>query len=138
MSDLFYATVKMISGEEVLAEVLHSEENGARFLILHNPIVMEDTFDSTDGQFKVGQSARKWLQYASDDMVVVNFNNVLTMSEMDKYAADQYRKQVYIAKLKSPVKKEMKSQDHSGYLGTIDDKRQFLEDMYNNSYDIPE
>ena len=138
MSDLFYATIKMISGEEVLAEVLHSEENGARFLILHNPIVMEETFDNDGGQFKVGQSARKWLQYATDDMVVVNFNNVLTMSEMDKYVAEQYQKYTYIAKLKSPVKKEMQSKDHSGYLGSIEDKRKFLEDMYNNSFDIPE
>jgi hypothetical protein len=138
MSDLFYATIKMVTGEEVLAEVMHTEENGTRFLILHNPIVMEETFDSEGGQFKVGQSARKWLQYATDDMVIVHFDKVLTMSEMNKYATEQYKKYSYIAKAKSPVKKEMLSVDHSGYLGTIEDQRKYLENMYNNSYDIPE
>ena len=138
MSELFYATIKMVSGEEVLAQVLHQEENGVRFLILHDAIVMEETFDNAEGQFKVGQSARKWLQYATDDMVIVNFSNVLTISEMGKYAIEQYQKFVYVAKLKSPVKKEMRSIDHSGYLGTIDSKRKYLEDMYNRSHDIPE
>ncbi|QIN96846.1 hypothetical protein [Synechococcus phage S-N03] len=136
--DLFFATIKMVTGEEVLAEVMHTEENGARFLILHNPIVMEETFDNEGGQFKVGQTARKWLQYATDDMVIVHFDKVLTMSEMNKYGAEQYKKYSYLAKAKSPVKKEMLSLDHSGYLGSIDEKRQYLEDMYNNSFDIPE
>ena len=138
MNDLFYATLKLITGEEVLAEVMHCEEQGSRFLILYNAIVMEETFDNEGGTFKVGQSARKWLQYATDDMLVLNFDKVLTMSEMDKYAAEQYKKFVYIAKLKSPVKKEMRSVDHSGYLGSVDAKRQYLEDMYNRSFDVPE
>ena len=138
MNDLFYATLKLITGEEVLSEVMHCEENASRFLIMYNPIVMEETFDNEGGTFKVSQSARKWLQYATDDMLVLNFDKVLTMSEMDKYATEQYKKFVYIAKLKSPVKKEMKPMDHSGYLGSIESKRQQLEDLYNKSFDVPE
>ena len=138
MNDLFYATLKMTTGEEVLAEVMHCEEDGARFLILHNPIIMEETFSEEEGRFVVGQGARKWLQYSSDDMVIVNFDKVITMSELDKYAAEQYQKYTYIAKLKSPVKREMQTKDHSGYLGSIEDSRKYLEDMFNRSFDIPE
>lgn len=132
MSDLFYATIKMVTGEEVLAEVMHTEEHGVRILILHNPIVMEETFDSEGGKFKVGQTAKKWLQYATEDMVVVHFDKVLTMSEMNKYAAEAYKKYVFIANAKSPVKKEMSSKDHSGYLGSIEKKRKYLEDLFND------
>lgn len=138
MNDLFYATLKMTTGEEVLAEVMHCEEDGARFLILHNPIIMEETFSEEEGRFVVGQGARKWLQYSSDDMVIVNFDKVITMSELDKYAAEQYQKYTYIAKLKSPVKREMQTKDHSGYLGSIEENRKYLEDMFNRSFDIPE
>lgn len=138
MSDLFYATIKMVTGEEVLAEVMHTEENGVRFLILHNPIIIEETFDNEGDHFQLGVSAKKWLQYATDDMVIVHLDKVMTMSEMNSYAVKEYKKFSYIAKAKSPVKKEMMALEHSGYLGTIDEKRKFLEDMYNNSFDIPE
>ena len=138
MNDLFYATMKMTTGEEVLAEVLVCEENGTRFLMLYNPIVMEETFSSEDGHFKVGETSKKWLQHATDDIVIVHMHNIITISEMDKYGIDHYKKYSLIAKIKSPVKKEMKSTEHSGYLGSIDEKRKYLEEMYNRSHDIPE
>lgn len=138
MNDLFYATIKMTTGEEVLAEVLVCEENGTRFLMLSNPIVMEETFSTEGGEVKVGETSKKWLQHASDDMLIVYMNNVITISEMDKYAIEYYKKYSLVAKIRSPIKKNMKSTEHSGYLGTIESKRKYLEEMYNKSPDIPD
>ena len=138
MNELFYATVKMTTGEEVLAEVMLCEENGSQFFIFYNPIVMEESFEHDQGKFKYVPSAKKWLQFATDDMVVVQKSSVITISEMDRYGAEKYLKYAMIARMRSPVKREMKSNKHKGYLGSIDKLRKDLEDMYNRSHDIPD
>lgn len=134
-NELFYATVKMTTGEEVLAEVMHCEENGVPFFIFYNPIVMQESFENDGEKFKYVPTAKKWLQFATDDMVVVKESNVITISEMDSYGAEKYVKFAMIARMRSPVKREMKTNQHSGYLGSIDKKRKYLEDMFNNSSD---
>ena len=135
-NELFYATVKMTTGEEVLAEVMCCEENGAPFFIFYNPIVMEESFENDNGKFKYVPTAKKWLQFATDDMVVVKPESIITMSEMDSYGSEKYIKFAMIARMRSPVKREMRSNKHSGYLGSIDKKRKYLEDMYNNTNDL--
>jgi len=138
MNELFYATVKMTTGEEVLAEVMLCEENDTQFFIFYNPIVMEENFEHDQGKFKYVPSAKKWLQFATDDMVVVQKSSVITISEMDRYGAEKYLKYAMIARMRSPVKREMKTNNHTGYLGSIDKLRKDLEDMYNRSHDIPD
>jgi len=138
MNELFYATAKMTTGEEVLAEVMHCEENEKEFFVFYNPIVMEESFEHDEGKFKYIPSAKKWLQFATDDMVVVKPESIITISEMDRYGAEKYIKFAMIARMRSPVKREMKTNKHTGYLGSIDKKRKYLEDMYNRSHDIPE
>lgn len=138
MNEIFYATVKMITGEEVLAEVMMCEENDTQFFIFYNPIIMEESFEHDKGKFKYVPSSKKWLQFATDDMVVVQKASVITISEMDRYGAEKYLKYAMIARMRSPVKREMKSNNHKGYLGSIDKLRKDLEDMYNRSHDIPD
>ena len=131
MSTNFYATVKMSSGEEVLSEVMVTEENGDRFLLMHNPIVIEDTYSFEDGMPKV--SARRWLRFSQRDTTLVNMRDVITMSELDKYGVNYYMKYLIVAKVNTPVPREMKSTEHNGYLGNIEDYRKGLEDLFDKS-----
>ena len=43
MEEQFYATIKMITGEEVLARVMKSTENGVEIFLLDDPIVIGET-----------------------------------------------------------------------------------------------
>ena len=140
MNDPFFATMKMITSEEVLAEVMVTEEHGVTFYVLRNPIiVMENTtIDSSKGVVMSGLIPKKWLMYSDDDMTIVHTNHVVTITEMDKFGVEFYKKALLAAKVSSPIKRKIESKKHSGYLGSIKSQRDQIKRMYDNSYDIPE
>jgi hypothetical protein len=41
MEDDFYASLKLISGEEVFAKVAACDENDRTLLLLHNPVLVQ-------------------------------------------------------------------------------------------------
>ena len=40
--DSFYATVKLVTGEEILTEIVEWEENDQDFFLFHNPIIITE------------------------------------------------------------------------------------------------
>ena len=140
MDEQFYAALKLITGEEVLARAMLTEENGEEIFILDDPIVVPEAskLDPDLITAKSGLIPRKWLNYGGDGLCIVYKKHVITVSEMDQFGADFYEKALLSARVSSPVKKRVKQQEHSGYLGSTDDYRKYLEDMYNRSHDIPE
>ena len=140
MNDPFFATMKMITGEEVLAEVMVTEEHGVTFYLLRNPIIVTEntTVDPSKGLVMSGLIPKKWLMYSDDDMTIVHTQHVVTMSEMDKFGVDFYKKALLAAKISSPIKRKVESKKHSGYLGKIKSQRDLIKRMYDKSHDVPE
>ena len=75
-------------------------------------------------------SARKWLRFAQDDMVIVYKENVVTISELDKYGVSAYQKYCILAKVKSPVRRGC---DPLNILVILVQSKTntYLEDLYN-------
>ena len=140
MNEQFYASLKLITGEEVLARTMLTEENGEEIFILDDPIIVPEssTLDPENLTAKSGLVPRKWMNYGGDGLTIVYKKHVITVSEMDQFGADFYEKALLAARVASPVKKKVKQENHSGYLGTTEDYRKYLEDMYKRSYDVPE
>ena len=78
IEDDFYATVKFKSGEEIFAKVAATEEEDRTILLVSNPIVVQE-IKSRSGS--VGYKIEPWLKTTTDDMFVINLDDVLTMSE---------------------------------------------------------
>ena len=85
-----------------------------------------------------GLIPKKWLMYSDDDMTIVHTNHVVTITEMDKFGVEFYKKALLAAKVSSPIKRKIESKKHSGYLGSIKSQRDQIKRMYDNSFDIPE
>ena len=141
MNEPFHANLKLITGEELLAEVFVTEECGEEMMVLSNPIVITESTQFVDHKKGIAMSGlipKKWLTYSSDDMVLVNKNHIITITELDKFAVDFYNRALVAARLSSPVKRKIESSDNSGYVGNTKSHRDKLEEMYNNSPDIPD
>ncbi len=84
MKDPFIATVKMITGEEVLCEVMPSEEGGQEFFLISNPIIIDESnqVDAERGVVLSGLIPKKWMMFSGDGMTIVNKSHVVTMSEL--------------------------------------------------------
>ena len=135
MKEPFYATVKMVTGEEVLALTTVAEENGVEFLILHNPITVDqnNTIDMEKGVAVSNLVPRKWLMYSGEDMVIVHKDKIITVSELDQFGVEFYQNALGVAKISSPIKRKINTTKHHGYLGSIDDARDVLERIFNNT-----
>ena len=140
MNEAFHATLKLITGEEVLAEVCLSEEHGTEFFIVSDPIVVNETMqiDPEKGVAMAGLVPKKWQNYAADGMSIIYRNHVISVSELDKFGIEFYEKALLAAKMSTPVKKRVSSEDNIGFVGKVDNARVFLENMYNISKDVPE
>ena len=139
MKESFHATVKLNTGEEILTEVVHCEEEGREFFIFYNPIVIieNNQVDMQKGMVISGLVPKKWLLFSTDDMHIVNKENIVTISELDKFGIDFYQKALTAAMASNPIKKKVNTQSHSGYVGKIESFREKLEDIYKESPDIP-
>ncbi len=140
MTSSFYATLKLITGEEILAEATLTEENGREFFLVNDPIVVNETMqvDHQKGIAVSGLVPKKWQLYANDSMTILNKQHVISISEMDKFGVEFYMKALLAAKMSSPIKRKVDSSENVGYVGTIDETRMLLEDLYESSPSVPE
>ena len=134
----FHATMKLITGEEVLGEVMPASEEGTDFFILSNPIVIAENnqIDAEKGIVMSGLVPRKWMLYANEDMTIVYKQHVVSISEMDKFGTDFYKKALVAAKCSSPIKKKVDSKKNTGYIGKIKQLRDKLERVFDDSPDL--
>jgi hypothetical protein len=132
MNDSFHATFKLITGEEVLAEVMPATEHGMQFFVLYNPITIHETttIDHQRGIIASGLSPRKWLMYSNDDTTIVNKSHVVGMTELDKFGIDFYQKAVLAAKVASPIRRKISSDENIGYVGKVEAARDLFEKLY--------
>jgi hypothetical protein len=134
----FFATLKLITCEEILSEVMPQEENDTEFFVLSDPIVITETpqLDAEKGVVTSVLAPRKWLMYSNEDLVIVYRNHVVSISEMDKFGVEFYKKALIAAKCSSPIKRKVETKNSSGYLGKIEALRKKLDKDYNSSPDL--
>ena len=139
MLDNFHATLKLITGEEVLAQVAPTSENDQEFFVVSDPIVISETMnvDHQKGIAVSGLVPKKWQLYSSDNMTIIYKQHVVSISELDKFGIEFYEKALMAAKLSSPIKKRVDSKENVGYVGKVDDYRKSLENIFKISPDIP-
>jgi altronate dehydratase len=125
----FYATVKLKSGEEIFAKVAASEEEDRTMLIVSNPIIVCE-IKGRGGI--VGYKIEPWLKTTTEDMFIINLDNVLTLSESsDIEMISMY--QSYLREYDKTKKNQSKISRKMGYLANVNDAKEILEKLYKNS-----
>ena len=104
MLEPFHATIKMITGEEVLAEVYPTEENGVDFFLLSNPIIVQENtqIDAEKGVAISGLIPKRWLLFSNDELTLVNRTHVVSMSELDGFGVEPGLPSFYRRKAAEP------------------------------------
>ena len=127
IGDDFYATIKLRSGEEIFSKVAPCEEEDRTILILSNPIIVEEL--TVRGKFQ-GYKMEPWLKTATDDMFIINMDQVITMSETDSIEMIVYY-QDYVRKLNKT--NNTKLDRKMGYLSSVNEAKEVLEKLYYKS-----
>ena len=128
MKEEFYAAIKLISGEEVFAQVTPCEEDRT-LLILDTPVIFESITIK-----HMGVNAMKvepWISMGDDSMILVNMDKVITITEVkDEQILCIYNKYL---RDKNRDSNQTKVNEEMGFLASISDARVNLEKLYKSS-----
>ena len=84
----FYATIKLITGEEIFALVSVDNEEDEPVIIMQNPVVMKVLSTGKGQMMKI----RPWLEVPGDDVYIMKYDKIITMSEVkDKMITSMYQ-----------------------------------------------
>jgi hypothetical protein len=125
----FYATLKLKTGEEIFAKIAASEEDDRTILIVSNPITINEIKSRTG---IVGYKLEPWLKTTTEDMFILNLDDVLTMSESSDIEMIMMY-QSYIRQSNKERNNEPKLNRRMGYIANVNDAKEILEKLYKNS-----
>jgi hypothetical protein len=129
IEDDFYATVKLKSGEEIFAKIAASDEEDRTLLIVSNPIIVSEI---KGRQGIVGYKLEPWLKTTTDDMFIINLDDVITLSESSDIEMIMLY-QDYIRQSGKESLNQSKLNRRMGYIANVNDAKEILEKLYKNS-----
>ena len=132
MGEEFFATVKLITGEEIVSKVVYLEDEDK--VMLENPLQV-DSAKQRKGALEIsGFSFREWVCATFDKMFILNRNHIITISEIEGPIVDFYKETLLrMENGKSLNGKGGKLPRGSGYLGSVTDMKKSLENIFKKS-----
>ena len=129
IEDDFYATLKLKTGEEIFAKVAATEEDDRTLLLVTNPIIVAEIKGRSG---IMGYKIEPWLKTTTEDMFIINIDDVLTMTESsDIEMISMY--QTYCRESDKTRKNQSKISRKMGYLANVNDAKEILEKLFKNS-----
>tara|TARA_R100001510_G_scaffold3651_1_gene2908 strand:- start:443 stop:844 length:402 start_codon:yes stop_codon:yes gene_type:complete len=128
----FYSTIKIVTGEEVVAKVIYLEEEDT--VLLENPLVVE-VAKTRKGLLEIsGFHFKEWISATFEDLYVLKREHIVTMSELDASVKDFYEKSLErMRNSKTLANTADKLPRKSGYIGSVTKMKKSLEDIFKKS-----
>lgn len=126
MEEEFYASIKLVSGEEIFAMVCPSHEEDEIVLILDNPVIIETIVSRKSGT--MGYKIKPWMSIPDDDVYLVKIDKVITMTEVRNDTIIS----IYKKFINSSSRIELNNRK-MGFISKVDDARRYLEKIYNSN-----
>ena len=126
MEEEFYATIKLVNGEEIVSKVSFMPDDDS--LVLENPLEVVPVQQQRSQDVQVsGFTLVEWIRSTFDQMFVLPRCHVLTMTETDKKIEVFYLKTLKKMKMGLDNNKFTRSM---GRLGSVSETKKFLEKIY--------
>ena len=125
--DEFVATIKLVTGEEILTKVIVNQDAAEETVIIENPLVCEEV--RTHGaNIPLGYKFEPWMKMSDEDVFIIHMTSIITMSEIKE-------KQVLVT-YNEVIKKGFKPSGNPnltremGSIGSVKDCRDMIEKLY--------
>ncbi len=127
MEDDFYASLKLISGEEVFAKVAACDEDDRTLLLLHSPVLVQQV-RMPGANIIAGYKVEPWMKTNDEDMFVLDMKNIMTMVECHDIEMisihQRYVEESSQEGTRSRIDRKM------GYISSVSDAKKMLEQLY--------
>lgn len=130
MEEEFYATIKLVSGEELVSKVCYLTDEDS--LLLDKPLLVDKVTQKKSGKVVEGFSLREWIASTYDEMFIIEMNKVMTISELDEKIEAYYVLSLNALEDDDTDKKKTLSRQ-MGYIGSVEETKKKLEALFNKS-----
>ena len=124
--DEFVATVKLVSGEEILTKVIVDYSSEEEQIIIDNPVVCSEV-RTPGANVPMGYKFEPWIKMTEEDVFVLNLDKIITLSEIK----DDLVIKTYENIIEGGFKRQHPDLDRSmGYVNDVDSARKIIEKLY--------
>ena len=130
MEEEFYSTIKLSTGEELVAKVCYLPDENS--LLVEKPMIVEALTQKKNGKKVQGFILKEWIRSSYDEMFIVKMEQIVTMSELDEKI-----KRFYLGSLNKDDRDENKIKPtklkNNGYVGSVEEVKKNLESLFKRS-----
>ena len=130
MGEEFYSVIKLTTGEEIFALVSIDENDGDPLLVMQNPVTMKMSRSSRGMTLRV----KPWMEIPDDDFFIVRLDKIITMTEVKDESMiefyNSYLEEDTTEDLNNPSSQKTKLTNKMGYVSTVEEAREMLENLY--------
>ena len=124
--DEFVATVKLVSGEEILTKVIVDYSSEEEQIIIDNPVVCQEV-RTPGANVPMGYKFEPWIKMSEEEIFVLNLDKIITLSEIK----DDLVIKTYNNIIEGGFKRQHPDLDRSmGYVNNVDSARKIIEKLY--------
>ena len=117
----FLAAIKLVSGEELLSMVTSVHDENGDYLIVENPIEVEEVILPNK---QAGAKVQPWMKFSREDQFVIPKEHIITIVEVAQEVAVFYH--MSLRKLNTDF-----ISDAKGKISTVDEARIKLNKIFN-------
>jgi hypothetical protein len=133
MNDKFFATIKLMTGEEIVAFVEVHDEG----LIVNNPLLLEDMsiLEVFEDVKSSGLKLSKWIKSTTDNFFFIKDAKIITINELIEPGLSHYKKAVNEIsnrekEFSKKIKRRSTQKKYKGYRASVKDARIFFEEIF--------
>ena len=118
----FLAALKLVSGEEILAVSTHVHDENGDYLIVQNPIEIEEVVLQNNKQ---GAKVSPWMKFSREEEFIIPKDKVITIVEVDTEV------QIFYAMSLRRLNGDTIT-DSTGRISTVEEARINLDKIFNS------
>ena len=117
----FLAAIKLVSGEEILSMVTSVHDENGDYLIVENPIEVEEVLLPNK---QAGAKVQPWMKFSKEDQFVIPKDKIITIVEVDSDV------QVFYHMSLRKLNCDFIPEGQSGRISTVEEAREVLEKVF--------
>jgi len=125
--DEFVASIKLVTGEEILTKVIVNNNHTEETIIIDNPLTCQEV-RSLGANIPMGYKFEPWMKMSDEDVFIIHMTSIITMSEIkDKNIVKTYGD---IVRKGFDIQKNPDLTREMGSIGTVKNCREIIEKLY--------
>ena len=131
MEEEFYSSIKLRSGEEILAKVSYLKEEDS--LLIEKPLLVETHNSKKNGKNVSGFILKEWMKATYEEMFIIRMEQVITMTELDEKIKNFYLGNLDEDNFNDDTNIKPSKLKNNGYIGSVEEVKKNLESLFKRS-----